>query len=123
MSEDETVRVDRWLWSIRLYPSRTAATDACDAGHVRIDRRPAKPATKLRVGDTVTATVHGRERIVEVTQLLNTRVAAAVAAECFVDHSPPPPPREYTAPFLVRDRSTGRPTKKHRRELDRFRRQ
>ena len=118
----ESARVDRWLWSIRLYKTRSEATDACRGGHVRVNRASAKPATTVRVGDRVTAFAGGRERIVEVVQLIDKRVGAAVAGECYVDHSPPPPPREFVTPLFRRDPASGRPTKRDRRRLDRLRR-
>jgi ribosome-associated heat shock protein Hsp15 len=117
-----TARVDHWLWAVRLYKSRSLATDACKGGHVRINGRPAKPASPVHVGDTVEARVADRDRVVEVARIIPKRVGAPIAAECIVDHSPPPPPREqYVPPLFSRDRGTGRPTKKDRRSLDRFR--
>jgi len=88
---------------------------------VRVNGSPAKPATHVRVGDRVAARVHGHDRLLEVVQVLDKRVSAPLAAECLVDHSPPPPPRDERAPTFVRDPSTGRPTKKDRRTMDRFR--
>jgi ribosome-associated heat shock protein Hsp15 len=117
---DET-RVDRWLWAVRLYKTRSEATDACRGGHVRINGSPAKPASHVTIGDRVSARVHGRDRVLEVVRVIDKRVGAPVAAACAVDHSPPPPPREAVAPALVRDPSSGRPTKKDRRQIDRFR--
>ncbi len=114
-------RVDRWLWSVRLFKTRSEATEACRGGHVRINRSAAKPASLVRVGDSITARAGGRERVVEVARIIDKRVAAPIAAECYLDHSPPPPPREMTAPLFVRDRATGRPTKRDRRQLDRLR--
>lgn len=84
--------------------------------------RAAKPATPVSVGDRVHATVGGTERMLEVVRVIDKRVGAPVAAECVIDHSPPPPPREYVAPLFARDRATGRPTKRERRKLDEFRR-
>jgi ribosome-associated heat shock protein Hsp15 len=117
----DVTRVDRWLWSIRLYKTRPEATEACRGGHVQVNRSAAKPATPVCVGDRVTARAGGRERVVEVVHVIDKRVGAAVAAECFVDHSPPAPPREFVAPPLLRDRATGRPTKRDRRQIDRLR--
>ena len=114
-------RVDQWLWAIRLYKTRTQATDACRGGHVKINGTSVKPAAVVRVGDRVSTHLHGRDRIVEVVQPIEKRVGAAVAAECFVDHSPPPPPKDLAAPAFVRDPATGRPTKRDRRQLDRTR--
>jgi ribosome-associated heat shock protein Hsp15 len=109
------------LWAVRLYKTRSAATDACKGGHVRVNGAPAKPASTVRVGDRVTAQAHGRERIFEVVQVIDKRVSAPLAAEAIVDHSPPLPPRDLTAPTFQRDAATGRPTKRDRRQLDRFR--
>ena len=67
------------------------------------------------------AYLHDRERILEVTTLIVKRVGAAVAVDCFVDHSAPVPEREVDVPVFQRDRGAGRPTKRDRRELDRLR--
>ena len=117
----DATRVDRWLWSVRIYKTRSEATDACRGGHVRVNGAPAKPAATVRIGDRVTARAHGRDRILEVTAVIDKRVGAPLAAECFVDHSPPPPPREERPLGFVRDPAAGRPTKKDRRRLDRLR--
>jgi ribosome-associated heat shock protein Hsp15 len=119
--ELDTTRVDRWLWAVRAYKTRSIATTACQGGHVRVNGSPAKPATKVKVGDRVEARLDHHQRVYEVTRVIEKRVGAPIAAECYVDHSPPPPPRELSAPILVRDPGTGRPTKRDRREVDRFR--
>jgi ribosome-associated heat shock protein Hsp15 len=118
--EPTQARVDQWLWAVRIFKTRTEATEACRGGHVRVNGSPAKAATSVRIGDRVTARAHGSERILEVVQVLDKRVAAPVAAECLVDHTPQRPPGEEV-PF-ARDPSAGRPTKRERRQLDRFRR-
>lgn len=113
--------MDQWLWAVRLFKSRSLATTACKGGHVRINGHTAKPASPVRVGDRVAARVGDRERVVEVVRLVDKRVSAPLAAECLVDHSPPPPPRELAAAPFQRPRGAGRPTKKDRRALDRLR--
>ncbi len=115
----QETRVDRWLWAIRLFKTRTMATDACRAGHIRINGAGAKPASPVRVGDRVSVRGGARERRVEVVELIDKRVGAPVAAACFIDHSPPPPPRDEAAPLALRDH--GRPTKRDRRKTDRLR--
>jgi ribosome-associated heat shock protein Hsp15 len=114
-------RVDAWLWAVRLFKTRSAATAACRGGRVRVNRATAKASTPLTGGDRVQAFV-GRERILEVVVLIDKRVGSAIAATCFVDHSPPAPPVRRQSPMPVRERGTGRPTKRERRELDRLRR-
>jgi ribosome-associated heat shock protein Hsp15 len=114
-------RVDRWLWAVRLFPTRSAAAEACRAGHVQVNGGRAKPAAPVKVGDTVRARVGGRERVVEVVRLLERRVSAELARECLVDHSPPPPPGDPLMDLPRRDRGAGRPSKQDRRRLDRLR--
>ncbi|HEX7133281.1 MAG TPA: S4 domain-containing protein [Iamia sp.] len=120
----ETARVDRWLWAVRLAKTRSEATGLVRAGHVRIDGRPAKAASPVSPGVRITARIHQVDRDVEVVRVIDKRVGAAVAAECLIDHTPPPPPRESLPPLLFgeRDRGAGRPTKKDRRLIDRARR-
>jgi len=113
--------VDRWLWAVRLFKTRSAAAEACRAGHVSVNDKRAKPAADVAVGDTVRARVGDRERIVEVARVIEARVAAPLAAECLVDHSPPPPPRDPLLQHAYRAPGTGRPSKKDRRQLDRAR--
>lgn len=117
----DSVRVDTWLWAVRLYKTRSAATTACRGGHVRINRAPAKASSPLKIGDRVEAFVE-RERILEVLKLIDKRVGAAVAATCLVDHSPPAPVVPRQPRIFVREPGSGRPTKRERRELDRLRR-
>ncbi len=114
-------RIDSWIWGIRLTKTRSAAGAACRAGHVQVNGVTAKPATPVAVGDEVRVRLHGHERIVEVTALISKRASAAIAAQCYVDHSPPPPPREVMASLPRRDPGAGRPTKRERRQLDRLR--
>src|SRR4051812_3177098 len=90
----DTTRVDRWLWAIRLCKSRSEAMAACRGGHVRLNGRPAKPAATVTVGDRVEARVHDRDRTVEVTRVIDTRVGAPIAIECYIDHTPPEAKRE-----------------------------
>lgn len=118
---DGTCRVDSWLWSVRLYKTRSAAATACRGGHVKVNGAVVKPARLLAIGDEVRVRGAGRERIVEVTRLITKRVGASVAAQCLIDRSPPPPPREARAAVPVRDRGAGRPTKRDRRQMDRLR--
>ena len=118
----QETRVDRWLCAVRLAKTRPLATALFDGGHVRVNGVSAKPSKTIRVGDRVEAFVAERQRVVEVVKVIESRVGAAAAAECFVDHSPPPPERPPMPPGFDPGRAAGRPSKRLRRELDRFRR-
>ena len=113
--------MDRWLWAVRAAPTRAVSAALCRAGHVKVNESAAKPSTMVRPGDTVTARIGGRLRVLEVVRAIDKRVRAPIAAECLVDHSPPPPPKEVRSPGLLRDPASGRPTKKDRRQIDRLR--
>ncbi|MFI6206666.1 RNA-binding S4 domain-containing protein [Streptomyces sp. NPDC051041] len=117
----ENVRIDSWIWAVRLVKTRSIGATACRGGHVRVNGERVKPAHSVRIGDEVRLRHEGRERIVVVKRLIRKRVGAPVAAQCYVDNSPPPPPREAVAPIGIRDRGAGRPTKRDRRELERLR--
>jgi len=130
MAENETqpgaqsgsVRLDVWIWSVRLAKTRSQASEACKGGHVRVNGEKVKPAQALKVGDQVRVRrSDGWERIVTVEKLISKRVGPPVATTCYADHSPPPPPREFAGPVAVRERGSGRPTKRERRDLDRLR--
>lgn len=119
-----TVRVDKWLWSIRAFKTRTAAGAACTSGKVTVNDEPAKPATKVSVGDVVEARKRDRRHVYRVVELIEKRVGAARAAECYEDLSPPVPKKSDPAlvpPGGARARGMGRPTKRERRQIDRLR--
>ena len=120
MGDEGSVRVDLWIWSVRLLKTRSMATAACRAGHVRVNDERAKPSTAVRPGDVVRLRHDGRERIVVVQKVIRKRVGAPAAAEWLIDKSPPPPPREALIPVGRRERGAGRPTKRERRELERL---
>jgi ribosome-associated heat shock protein Hsp15 len=118
----DTARVDQWLWAIRLYKSRSIATTACRGGHVRINGSSAKAATPVKAGDRIEVRHDHRDRIFEVVRPIDKRVGAAVAAECFVDLSPAPPRPDQAVQVAARERGAGRPTKRDRRDIEKFRR-
>ncbi|APU38985.1 RNA-binding S4 domain-containing protein [Streptomyces sp. NPDC056254] len=120
-TETGTVRVDAWIWSVRLTKTRSIAATACRAGHVKVNGERAKPAQPIRAGDEVRLFHAGRERIVVVRRPVSKRVGAPVAAECLIDKSPPPPTPVEAAVVGIRDRGTGRPTKRDRREIQSLR--
>lgn len=121
MSDMQSVRLDSWIWAVRLFKTRSAAAAACRGGHVRVNGTPAKAGQRIGPDDEIKLRVDGLEKIVVVVRIVAKRVGAPVAAECMIDRSPPPPPKEVLASQPRRDRGAGRPTKRERRELDKLR--
>lgn len=118
-SHPARTRLDAWLWSVRIYKTRSAATTAVKGGHIRVNDAPAKPSQTVVVGDTIRVRHPGSEHILEITGLISKRVGAPVARRQYRDHSPKPTPRHLLA-VPRRERGSGRPTKKERRQLDRL---
>lgn len=119
-----SVRVDKWLWAVRVYKTRTAASSACTSGRVTVNGEPAKPATKIVVGDLIEARRGDQLIVYKALRLIEKRVGAAIAADCVEDRSPPKPDRLdpiLAPPGGARARGEGRPTKKERRRIDRLR--
>lgn len=119
--EAQSVRLDSWIWAVRLFKTRSDAAAACRGGHVRVNGTPAKPGMRIGPGDEIRLRVDGLEKIVVVVRAIAKRVGASVVPTCLMDRSPAPPPKEVLASVPRRDRGAGRPTKRDRREIDRLR--
>lgn len=115
-----STRIDAWLWAVRLYKTRSAATAACRGGHVRVNDEPVKAATTVGIGDRIRVRKQGFDQHLEVTGLIAKRVGAPVAAKQYIDHTPKRE-KPLIPPVPVRERGTGRPTKRERRQLDELR--
>ena len=113
----DSVRIDKWLWAARLFKHRSAATQACIAGHVKIDGGAVKASKLIGPDLMIHAVTPGGYRIVEVIALADKRGNAKTAEALYVDHSPPPPKLE---PWEIVERRAGRPTKRSRQELKRL---
>lgn len=126
MGDLNKVRLDKWLWAVRLFKSRTMATDACKAGKIKLNGHSLKPSYLITVGETIEVKKNGFNLIFKVNQLLEKRVSAVLAAPCFDDLTPADELNKYRDWFTgkagaeFRDRGEGRPTKKDRREIDEF---
>jgi len=119
------VRLDKWLQVARMFKTRTQATHACDLGRVRVNGQPAKPHRALAIGDRVELQQGDWERVLTVRELRDRPVPKAEAAALYEDQSPPRPApdpmrRLLSRPPAVRPQGMGRPTKKERREIDRW---
>lgn len=121
------MRIDKWLWAARFYKTRTAASNAVSAGHVRVNGVRAKPAKEVAVSDTVQVRIGQTERTVVVAGLAERRGSAAVAATLYSETAESIANREQAAQDRRLARPLGadlglRPTKQARRRLDALRR-
>ena len=116
------VRMDKWLWAVRLYKTRTIAASACVSGKVRVGGEPVKPARSVRIGEVITAVAGEITRTLKVTSLIERRVSAPLACQCYEDLTPASeyakPRQPNFQPVMLRARGAGRPTKRERRKLD-----
>jgi ribosome-associated heat shock protein Hsp15 len=124
MTSDEGMRLDKWLWCVRIYKTRREAIEACRSGRVSINGTVAKPARSVRVGDRVNARTLSFDRTLAVIGLTEKRVGAGLVAGFLDDLTPK---EEYergrktaVERVLGRTRGSGRPTKRERREMDRL---
>ena len=120
----EQARIDKWLWAVRIYKTRSIAAEACKKGHVSIGNRTAKPAHNVRVGDIVNVKKAPVTYSFKVLQCAEHRVGAKLVPELMENVTPQ---EQYEilemskmSEFVGRARGTGRPTKKERRDLDMF---
>ncbi len=118
------VRVDKWLWATRIFKTRPQAAEACRAEHVKIDGQNAKPARPVRPGDVILVRRPDLVKTVRVKDLAEKRVGAKLVDDYLEDLTPPAEyerQRKYwESNPAQRERGSGRPTKKERRETDRF---
>src|SRR5690606_25328355 len=121
-AESEKLRIDKYLWSIRLFKTRSLATEACRAGRVKLKGQNIKPSYVVKVGEVYSIQKGIERKIIQVTGLLERRVDAKTAVQFYQDQTPEEETYAFKsvfhAPILKRDRGTGRPTKKDRREID-----
>lgn len=122
----DKVRIDKYLWSIRIFKSRTLATDACKEGKVKLHDENAKPSTMVIVGDIIDVVKDGFKLKYKVVQLIEKRVSPVLAKPCYEDLTPEEEINKYKSWFIGkggperRERGAGRPTKRDRREIDEF---
>ena len=126
MAELSKVRIDKWLWTVRIFKSRTLATKTCKSGKAKINDKIVKPSAFVVIGDVVKVRKNGFDLQFEVCKLISSRVSATLAAPCYQDQTPPEELNKYKSWFIgkasaeKREKGVGRPTKRERRELDGF---
>lgn len=125
MAEKEKLRVDKYLWAIRLFKTRTLAAAACDSGKVRLQGATIKASKQVSIGDEYEVKTEAKKWVLKVTGLLHNRVAYPEAIKYYIDLTPEE--EQERAKFQAESFHTGkrrskigRPTKKQRRELDGF---
>ena len=120
------VRIDKWLWSVRIFKSRTLATDACKSGKEKIEGENVKPSYLVQVDEVVEVRKGGFNLRVKVLDLIQKRVSATLAQACYEDLTPEAERNKYKDWFVGkgaverRSKGAGRPTKKERREIEEF---
>jgi ribosome-associated heat shock protein Hsp15 len=122
MPEKEKLRIDKYLWAIRIFKTRTLAADACKAGRVKLDSQNIKPSHEVKVGEVYQVSKGIERKVLKVTGLIENRADAKTVINFFEDITPVEQTHAFKsmfhAPLLKRDRGAGRPTKKDRREID-----
>jgi ribosome-associated heat shock protein Hsp15 len=122
MNPASEVRIDKWLWAVRLYKTRTVAAEACKAGHVKVGGQPIKPSRDIRLGETIEAKTGEITRTVRVLGLVEQRIGAKLVSQYLEDLTPA---SEYEKlrlpsfrPLFWRPKGSGRPSKKQRRDWE-----
>ena len=124
---EKNVRLDSYLWAIRMYKSRSLASDAIKGNKVKLNDELVKAAHIVKIGERYTLSYpQGVKKIIEVTGIIEKRQSYDIAKENYIDHSPPIEkmermPSVFFMSNMQRDRGAGRPTKKDRRDMDNFR--
>jgi ribosome-associated heat shock protein Hsp15 len=115
------MRIDKWLWCVRIFKTRTDATESCKAGLIKIDGRRLKPSSEVQPGDELEVTKEGFHRKFKVLNLLEKRVGAKLVPDYLEELTTPEEIEKQKAQQdIFRERGSGRPTKKDRRELDKY---
>jgi|SRR5690606_4870136 len=120
--EPDKLRIDKYLWAIRIFKTRSLATEACKAGKVKLNGQNVKPSYLVKEGETYSIQKGIEKKVIKVLGLLERRSDAKTAVTFYEDLTPVEETYKYKsvfhAPVLKRDRGSGRPTKRDRREID-----
>ncbi len=126
MPTPSKVRIDKWLWAVRIFKTRSKSTSACRSGKVKVDGHSIKPSFLLKGGERIQVSKEGFNLLFEVVQLINKRVGYTIAQACYLDHTPESERNKFKDWFVgksgaeFREKGSGRPSKKNRRDLEDF---
>ncbi len=119
---DETIRIDKWLWSVRVYATRSLATEECKKGRITIGGIAAKPSRVVKKGELILVRKNPVTYTFRVIELLGKRVGAKLVPEYLEDLTSPEELKKLDmaegGALFIRDRGAGLPTKKDRRDID-----
>lgn len=120
----QNIRIDKYLWAIRIYKSRSLASEACKSGKVKMDEQAVKASREVKVGDIIEMRIGQMNKVIEIKEIIKNRVKGTLAIEKYIDRTPL---EEIERMEMIRqmktehrDRGAGRPTKKERRDLERI---
>lgn len=123
-NQEDKIRLDKYLWVVRQYKTRTIATTACDQGKVRVNDQPAKPSRMIKVGDKLSVKRTGLILTLKVLQITSNRLPGKLVVEYCENLTPQADIDAFRARMtritIYREPGTGRPTKQERRALDDF---
>ncbi|MEM0992873.1 MAG: RNA-binding S4 domain-containing protein [Bacteroidota bacterium] len=120
------VRIDKWLWSVRIFKTRTMSTNACKSGKVKIGGDNVKASYLVQRGEEISVRKNGFDLRFKVLDLIEKRVGAPIAQKCYEDLTPEEELNKYNDWFVgkgraeIRQKGAGRPTKRERRQIDEF---
>ena len=122
----EKTRIDKWLWTVRIFKSRSMATQACKSGKVKVNNAKCKPARSIAGGEHISVDKNGLKLQFKILEILKSRVPYAIAKDCYEDLTPAEEREKFRAFYHRRragedrDRGLGRPTKRDRRAIENF---
>ena len=125
MGQVSKIRIDKWLWAVRIFKTRAISTDACNSGKVKIDGKSIKPSRTISLHETITVQKGIIKFVYNVAGLIEKRVSAKIASKNVTDLTSEEEKFKMKAasaqPVATRDKRIGRPTKKDRRDIDKLR--
>ena len=122
----EKTRIDKWLWTVRIFKSRSMATQACKSGKVKVNNSKCKPARSISKGEHISVDKNGLKLQFKILEILKSRVAYSIAKDCFEDLTSAEEREKFRAFYNRRftgedrERGLGRPTKRDRRAIENF---